>query len=597
MRLPRGFADDVKNQGDIVRVVSDYVSLKKRGANYLACCPFHSEKTPSFNVHPGKGLFKCFGCGAGGGIFDFVMRIEGCGFPEAVRIVAQKSGIPIPEVDQSENSQRNEQDREAVLRLNQWATEFFETQLNDSATGEHARNYVRERGISDESAKLFRLGYAPDSWDALSNYLRERGATADEIVISGLAVLKESGGSYDRFRGRLMFPITDAQGRVIAFGGRVMGTGEPKYLNSPETPIYTKGRNLFGLASSKSDIRNLGFAILVEGYLDCIIPFQEGVHNIVASLGTALTDNQVRLLRRYMDEPQIVVNFDPDSAGQAATMRSIDVLLAEGFKVNILRMPTKQDPDEFVRSQGVERFRALLKTTQPYIDYIIDVSIGEHDTSRPTGKVAAINAILPHLARMRDKVARADYADQIADRLKIDSKVVREELKRTATNKQQVLNSKRVRAAEEVTIGERQLLELMLGNEEVRRAMVSAMNEDDYLELATAAIFTAIVDMDRGEIEIHFDSLVERLETESERELLPGLMMSTLEWAGGDDFDTLFKKATAALTSLRRRRLERRLETIQIELGQAEREQDLERLQLLYEQKRDTQKRRLSLSE
>lgn len=597
MRLPRSFADDVKNQGDIVRVVSDYVSLKKRGANYLACCPFHSEKTPSFNVHPGKGLFKCFGCGAGGGIFDFVMRIEGCGFPEAVRIVAQKSGIPIPEVDQSENSQRSEHDREAVLRLNGWATEFFEMQLNDSAGGEQPRNYVRERGISDESVKLFRLGYAPDSWDALSIYLKQRGATADEIIISGLAVLKESGGSYDRFRGRLMFPISDAQGRVIAFGGRVMGDGEPKYMNSPETPIYTKGRHLFGLANSKNEIRNLGFAILVEGYLDCIIPFQEGVHNIVASLGTALTDNQVRLLRRYMEAPQIVVNFDPDSAGQAATMRSIDVLLAEGFKVNILRMPTKQDPDEFVRSQGVERFRELLKTTQPYIDYIVDVSIGEHDTSRPTGKVAAINAILPHLARMRDKVARADYADQIADRLKIDSKVVREELKRTATNKQQALDSKRVRASEEVTKGERQLLELMLGNEEVRRAMVSAMNEDDYLELATAAIFNAIFDMNRNEIDIHFDSLVERLETESERELLPGFMMSTLEWAGGDDFDTLFKKATAALTSLRRRRLERRLETIQIELGQAEREQDLERLQLLYEQKRDTQKRRLALSE
>jgi len=581
MRLPRGFADDVKNQGDIVRVVSDYVSLKKRGANYLACCPFHSEKTPSFNVHPGKGLFKCFGCGAGGGIFDFVMRIEGCGFPEAVRIVAQKS----------------EQDREAVLRLNQWATEFFETQLNDSAAGEHARNYVRERGISDVSAKLFRLGFAPDSWDALSNYLKQRGATADEVIISGLAVLKESGGSYDRFRGRLMFPITDAQGRVIAFGGRVMGDGEPKYLNSPETPIYTKGRHLFGLANAKNEIRNLGFSILVEGYLDCIIPFQEGVHNIVASLGTALTDNQVRLLRRYMDGPQIVVNFDPDSAGQAATMRSIDVLLAEGFKVNILRMPTKQDPDEFVRSQGVARFRELLKTTQPYIDYIVDVSIGEHDTSRPTGKVAAINAILPHLARMRDKVARADYADQIADRLKIDSKVVREELKRTATNKQQALDSKRVRAAEGVTKGERQLLELMLGNEEVRRAMVSAMNDDDYLELATAAIFSAIFDMDRDKIDIHFDSLVERLETESERELLPGLMMSTLDWAGGDDFDTLFKKATAALTSLRRRRLERRLETIQIEMGQAEREQDLERIQLLFAQKIDLQNRRLALSE
>jgi len=596
MRLPRGFADDVKNQGDIVRVVSDYVTLKKRGANYLACCPFHSEKTPSFTVHAGKGLFKCFGCGAGGSIFDFVMRIEGCGFPEAVRIVAQKSGIPIPVVEETEDHKKIARDRDSILRLNEWAAEFFERQLNDDEGGASALEYIRSRGINAETAKLFRLGYAPDSWDALTNHLKERGATTDEIHTSGLAVLKDSGGFYDRFRARLIFPITDPQHRVIAFGGRVMGEGEPKYLNSPETSVYTKGRNLFGLAHSKNDIRNLGFAILVEGYLDCIIPFQEGVHNIVASLGTALTDNQVRLLRRYMDQPQIVVNFDPDSAGQAATMRSIDVLLAEGFKVNILRVPTKQDPDAFVRAHGVDRFRELLKTTQPYIDYIIEMSIAEHDTSRPTGKVAAINAMLPHLARMRDKVARADYASQIADRLKIDSHIVREELKRTATNRQPSLDNKRVRSAEEITVGERQLLELMLANQEVRRAMVSALTEDDYVELATGAIFAAVIDLDAKAIDLHFDNLFERVESESERDLLPALLMSDLEWAGGEDFETLFKKATEALSSLRRRRFERKLDAIQIEIGQAEREQNLERVLLLYQEKTEIQRRRLALS-
>ena len=593
MRLPRGFADDVKNQGDIVRVVSDYVTLKKRGANYLACCPFHSEKTPSFNVHPGKGLFKCFGCGVGGSIFDFVMRIEGCGFPEAVRIVAEKSGIPIPVVDETEDHKKISRDRDIVLRLNEWAAEFFELQLDEGAG---AREYIRSRGITDETTKLFRLGYAPDSWDALTNHLKDRGATTDEIHSSGLAVIKDTGGFYDRFRGRVIFPITDSQGRVIAFGGRVMGEGEPKYLNSPETALYTKGRNLFALAHAKNEIRSLGFAILVEGYLDCIIPFQEGVHNVVASLGTALTDSQVRLLRRYMDQPQIVVNFDPDSAGQAATMRSIDVLLAEGFKVNILAMPTNQDPDEFVRSHGVDRFRELLKTTQPYLDYIIDTSIAGHDTSRPTGKVAAIDAILPHLARMRDKVARADYAGQIADRLKIDSHIVREELKRTATNRQHSLDKKRVRAAEEITVGERQLLELMLANEEVRRTMISALTEDDYAELATGAIFAAVIDIETRALEPHFENLAERVEAESERELLPALLMSDLSWAGGDDFDTLFKKATEALSSLRRRRFERMLEAIQIEIGQAERDRDGERVLLLYQQKTELQKRRLALS-
>src|SRR5438309_6025197 len=302
MRLPRGFADDVKNQGDIVRVVSDYVALKKRGANYLACCPFHSEKTPSFNVHAGKGLFKCFGCGVGGSIFDFVMRIEGCGFPEAVRIVAQKSGIPIPVVDETEDHKKISRDRDTLLRLNEYAAEFFELQLDTGTEGAGAREYIRSRGITQETTKLFRLGYAPDSWDALTNHLKDRGATTDEIHNSGLAVMKDTGGFYDRFRGRVIFPITDSQGRVIAFGGRVMGEGEPKYLNSPETALYTKGRNLFALAHAKNEIRSLGFAILVEGYLDCIIPFQEGVHNVVASLGTALTDSQVRLLRRYMDQ-------------------------------------------------------------------------------------------------------------------------------------------------------------------------------------------------------------------------------------------------------------------------------------------------------
>jgi DNA primase len=596
MRLPQGFADDVKNQGDIVRVVSDYVSLKKRGANYLACCPFHSEKTPSFTVHAGKGLFKCFGCGAGGSIFDFVMQIEGCGFPEAVRIVAQKSGIPIPVVAETEDHKRTERDRESILRLNEWAAEFFELQLSNEQEGANTREYIRSRGIKEETARLFRLGYAPDSWDALTNYLKDRGATTDEIHTSGLAVLKDSGGFYDRFRARVMFPITDPQGRVIAFGGRVMGEGEPKYLNSPETTVYTKGRNLFGLAHSKNEIRHLGFAILVEGYLDHIIPFQDGVHNIVASLGTALTDNQVRLLRRYMDQPQIVVNFDPDSAGQAATMRSIDVLLAEGFKVNILRMPTKQDPDEFVRAHGVDRFRELLKTTQPYIDYIVETAIAGHDTSRPTGKVAAINAILPHLARMRDKVARADYADQIADRLKIDSRIVREELKRTATNRQQSMDKTRVRAAEDITVGERQLLELMLANEDVRRAMISALTEDDYSELATGAIFAAVIEMDTRAVEFHFENLAERVPADSERELLPALLMSDLAWAGGDDFDTLFKKATEALSALRRRRFEHMLDAIHIEIGQAEREHDVERYQLLYQQKIELKNRMLALS-
>jgi DNA primase len=531
----------------------------------------------------------------GGSIFDFVMRIEGCGFPESVRIVAQKCGIAIPAVEETDDYKQAARTRESVLRLNEWAAEYFENELMEPG-GAAARDYIQSRGVTEETRKRFRLGFAPDRWEGIINHLRELGATTDELDSSGLAVLRDTGGLYDRFRGRVMFPITDSQDRVIAFGGRVMGEGEPKYLNSPETAVYTKGRQLYALAQAKTEIRNLGFAILVEGYLDCIIPHQEGIGNVVASLGTALTDSQVRLLRRYMDRPSIVVNFDPDAAGQTATMRSIEMLLVEGFKVNILRVPSDEDPDEFVRAHGASEFRELLKTTQPYIEYIIDRSIAAHDTSRPAGKVAAINDILPHLARMRDKVARADHADQLADRLKIDSRTVREELKRTATNRRPALDGGRLRAAEEMTQAERQLLELMLANEYVRRAMLSTLQEEEYAELATGAIFAAITSTEREGLDPDFSNLSSLIETEIERDLLPALLMSDLAWAGGDDFDTLLKKATEALSSLRRRLLERKLDTIQMEIGQAERERDDARVLSLYQQKTEMQRRKLALS-
>ena len=596
MRLPRGFADDVKNQSDIVRVISDYVSLKKRGANYMACCPFHSEKTPSFSVSQPKGLYKCFGCGAGGSVFDFVMRIEGCQFPEAVRIVAEKSGIPVPAVDETEDYKKVQHDREVVLRLNDLAAKFFEMNLLDDEAGATARAYVESRGISDETRALFRLGYAPDSWDSLIYFLRDNGASDEDLTVSGLVVPKDTGGFYDRFRGRLMFPIADSQGRVIAFGGRVMGEGEPKYLNSPETAVYTKGRNLFGLAFSKNDIRNAGYAILVEGYLDCIIPYQAGIRNIVASLGTALTDNQVRLLRRYMDAPQIIVNFDPDSAGQNATMRSIEMLLTEGFKVNILKMPTDDDPDEYVRAYGGDAFRALLKTTQPYIEYIIDMTVAKHDITRPAGKVEAVNAIMPHLARMRDKVARADYADQIANRLKVDSRVIRDEMRRVAVNRQQTLDPKRLRVAADVTPAERQLLELILAHADVRRAIVTNLQQEDYADLAMGSVFAAIVHVEREGLEPDFDTLSARLESDEERATLPALLMSDLEWAGGLEFETLFKKATEALSSLRRKQIERRLEVIQIEITQAERDQNEARILELFQEKAALKRRKLAIA-
>src|SRR5262249_9645701 len=580
-----GFADEVKSQADIVRIVSDYVTLKKRGANYIARCPFHSEKTPSFNVHQGKGIFKCFGCGAGGSVYDFVMQIEGCSFPEAVRIVASKSGIPVPDFNAGEDQKKAARDRESVLKLNEWAAEFFREHLQSTGAGERARAYIRDGGISEDTCRLFRIGYAPDSWDALTNYLRKRGAATDEIERSGLVVLKDDGKFYDRFRGRVMFPIADSQDRIIAFGGRIMDSGEPKYLNSPETAGYTKGRNLYRLGLAKNDNRKQGFAVLVEGYLDCIIPVQAGIGNVVASLGTALTDGQVRLLRRYMERPRVIVNFDPDAAGQSAAARSIDLFLAEGFKVSVLSMPTKEDPDEYVRSNGAERFRALLATAQPYIEFVIETATRTHDTSRPAGKVEAINSILPHLVRMPDKVARANYAEQIADRLKVDTRLIREELKRAATDKRQSLDSGRIRSVDDVTDAERQLLELILMRADIRAAVLPNLDEEDYAEFATAFLFRKIIEIEREGRTPDYEALSADIEGEFEKRLVSGLFMSELAWVRGDDFDTLFKHATEALVSLRVRVLERKREAIQIQLSQAERENNQELVLRLYQEK------------
>ncbi len=299
MRYPQTFIDDLKRQADIVRVVQDYVQLKKKGANWMACCPFHREKTPSFSVSPAKEIFYCFGCHKGGSVFNFVMEMERVSFPEAIKLVAEKSGVPLPKLIDDSRFEARRHEADDIIELNKWALEWWEQQLESSAEGRIAREYLKGREITEETRKTFRLGYAPDSWDALSIYLRQKGVSQDQIDRSGLVVKKDEGGSYDRFRGRLIFPVMDIQGKPIAFGGRTLRNEDAKYINSPETAAYVKGRNLFGLNLTRDEIRRAGFAILVEGFLDLIVPYQFGIRNVVASLGTALTPDQVKLLSRF----------------------------------------------------------------------------------------------------------------------------------------------------------------------------------------------------------------------------------------------------------------------------------------------------------
>lgn len=489
MLFNRQLVDDLRAQADIVRVVSGYVTLRKRGANYLACCPFHNEKTPSFNVHPGKQVFKCFGCGTGGDVFAFVMRMENVSFAEAVRIVAEVCGLPLPEARPTAPEVHQEaEERERLLRLHELAQQFFRRQLE---APEHyaAREYLAQREVAPSTIKTLGIGYAPDRWDALLTFLRGHGATPADLERSGLVTLKESGsGYYDRFRGRVMFPIADSQGRIVAFGGRTLGDGEPKYLNSPETPLYVKGKHLFGLHLAKEAIRRRGFAILVEGYMDFLRLYQEDIQNVVATLGTALTEAQVWQLRRYMETPQVVVNFDSDRAGQAATRRSFELLLEQGFRVNVLRLPEGKDPDDFVRLQGANAYRACLRQSQPLVEYLADVAGTEYDLTRPAGRAQAVNAVLPYIAKLNDAIERDLTAERLADRLQLDAGMIRTALRQAARERRAELSGETVEVAAKLTLTERQVLQVLLAHPPLCKLAFEAL-DDELIDLLSGRVF------------------------------------------------------------------------------------------------------------
>lgn len=597
MRIPKGFSDELRNQADIVKIVGDYVSLKKKGNNYWACCPFHGEKTPSFSVNANKGFFKCFGCGKAGDVFRFVMDIEGASFPEAVQTVAEKSGVALPVVEESREYEERDRLRGELLQLNQWATEFFVQSLTETGEGRRGLAYLEQRGVQEATRKLFKLGYAPNSWDALSGYLKSKGASVTQIERSGLVSLKEQGGFYDRFRGRLMFPICDAQGRVVAFGGRILGEGEPKYLNSPETAVYTKGQHLFGLSYAREAIRQRRYAILVEGYLDFLIPYQAGVKHLVASLGTALTENQVRLLGRYAK--QIIVNFDPDAAGVSATKRSLELLLGQGFKVNVLSLPDNLDPDEFIRERGADGYMQLLKTSQSFLDYIVEEAVRTHDQTRPAGKIETVNAILPYLRMVNDKIERAEHFERIADRLKIESKLLREEFNKAALTQQERVSDRALKETVAIKPAEQKLLEVLLNYAPLRGRLLQQLREEDYAGLRTEKLFRLIFEFEQKKLDPNYANLTHVLDDATlAQSLLPQLLMPETE-ADPNDVNALkelWRAAAESLHSLRCERLAEQQAALQMEINQAQRNHDPNRLNELMMLKFELAKREQDLA-
>src|SRR6266853_223335 len=363
------FADRVKQQADIVRVVGKYVRLKKNGQNFTGLCPFHSEKTPSFAVHPVKQIYHCFGCGVGGDVFKFVMEMEKISFPEAIRAVAEKCGIAVPQArERSPEERRENQQRTSLVEMHREAAAFFAQQLNGTPEGRAAKAYLLDRGLDSDSMARFGIGFAPSGGEALLRVMKQKHPEK-VLEVSGLFSRDQSERLYDRFRRRVMFPIANESGKIVAFGGRALGDDLPKYLNSPETPIYSKSNILYHLDRAKESLRQLDFAVLVEGYMDAIAVALAGVSNVVASCGTSLTEPQVKLLNRFTR--RIVVNYDPDTAGQAATERSLSILLEQGVEVRVLALPGGKDPDSFIRAEGAAAYTKLLNEAPPYVDYLI----------------------------------------------------------------------------------------------------------------------------------------------------------------------------------------------------------------------------------
>jgi DNA primase len=576
------FAQFVKQQADIVKIVEGYIRLRNSGAQtFKGLCPFHKEKTPSFNVNGGsRQFFYCFGCQATGDVFSFVGKIENVGFPEAVRIVALKCGIPLPKREYSSPEEAaGARQRGKLLDLHETAAAWFEEQLR-GPEGALAREYLAGRGLDPKGIKEFRIGYAPDSFNALRDRLS--GVADNETLrASGLFAWKEQGdGSqgaiYDRFRKRVTFPICNESGRVIAFTARALETGEKagaKYINSPETPLYTKGLVLFNLDKAKTAIRQAEFALLVEGQMDCISVYLRGIQNVIATSGTAFTEQQVAILKRHTSN--VAVNFDPDTAGANAAEKSIALLTEEGFTIKIVTLEDGLDPDRFIRERGVEAYTAAVRAAKRQSDYLIERARQMFPGASAEQKVKAMNYLLPHIRRIPEKLSRDQFAADAAQKLGIDSAVLREEIRHAALRRRDHIE---VRAAS-LTEVERVLLRALAitdpEHEAARRIAVEAVTSQPSTFEGLGS-FPALQSLAmRGA-----QDPMEMVEDQAQMALLAEALIGE---TGPPSADTVH----GAIVSLQKRRIESEIRNLRARIAEAERRGDHAELAVLTQQKLD----------
>jgi DNA primase len=606
LRLPSEKIDQIRDATDIVEYIGGYVKLRKRGKNYQGLCPFHSEKTPSFSVSADRQMYHCFGCGVGGNVFTFVMERDKVSFIEAARMLAERAGIVLPESTPDQVEESNEQ--EQLYQILRTAAMFYHDSLTKTPEGKFALDYFHYRGFTDDTIRAFGLGYSPNSWEALLNHLKEKGFAVELMQKSGLVRRREDSGAndaserqsrgshYDYFRGRAMFPIFSSSGRIIAFGARKIYETDPlgKYINSPETPIYSKSKVLYGISQSKEAIRELENAILVEGYADLISVFQAGVKNVVASSGTALTQEQIQLIRRYTTT--ITVVYDADSAGSQAALRGVDLVLQNDMDVRVAPLPEGEDPDSFVKKNGGDAFRELVGKAQSFVDFLAHTYEQQGSFSTPEGQAQAVRAIVRTISRMRDELKRNFYVKQLAEKYKLYESTLYREMEKHVNERRERSDhytpsevTSGPSAAEisppvdvEIPVAERDLIHSMLeGGSEVVHLIFDRIQLEDFTHPQSRALAATIMDRIEHGGEVDPSQIINEIEEPLQRRLIAEMVFTKYHLSKGwDDGRTETERAdprrvaSDAIAVMRRHSIEQLIEANQRTLKEASRRGD-----------------------
>lgn len=529
---PDELIEDVRLNNDIVDVISEYVRLEKKGKDFFGLCPFHKEKTPSFSVVPAKQIFYCFGCGKGGNVIHFIMNAENLDYIEAVKYLADRAKIQLPEGNSQEDIEKVKLKQE-IVKINTEAARFFFNELNQEQNSK-ARNYLNNRALNEKTVRKFGIGYSSEAWDALYKYLINKGFDEKTILKSGLVLTNKNGGYYDRFRARVMFPIFDIRGNVIGFGGRVMDSSMPKYMNSPETPVYSKGRHLYALNFAKSSGEKR--IIVVEGYMDAVSLHQHGITNVVASLGTALTESQGRLLKKYYEE--IIISYDADTAGQAATMRGLDLLNDIGCNVRVLQIPDGKDPDEFIKKNSAEAFKKLVDNSISLVEYKIKALKTQINLDTTQGRISFLNKIADTLAKVDNRVEMEMYIKKLAKEYEISEESMYSEvyrrIKPREASRTAVLDFRDTRKqgkstnetqANELLHDERMLLALLCIDNGVYKLIKDRIRKEDFIN---------------GDDRNAFEFIVVRLE--NNRDIVPAELLDAVSGDAASDFSKIIQK-------------------------------------------------------